>query len=81
MGNGGKSSGASKGGSRGKGSKARSLGAAAASPKPSGAILDDNDEKLQAKQRFKAWAKGYREQHLKPDMWMKYDKSPNPHMS
>ena len=61
--------GANKGSGSGKGGgKARSLGAAAGSSKPSGAILDDTAEVLlQQKQRFKAWAKGYREKKLKPN--------------
>jgi hypothetical protein len=46
---------------------ARSLGAAKGNTSPSGAILDDTDEVLlQRKQRFKAWAKGFRETKLKP---------------
>ena len=63
-------SGASKGSSSGKGgnNKARSVGAAAGKPGPNGAILDDTAEiMLQQKQRFKAWAKGYRETKLKPN--------------
>lgn len=70
--------GSGKGGGK---SGARSLGAAAGSGKPSGAILDDTAEVLlQQKQRFKAWAKGYREQKLKPnpELCMLYDKSPKP---
>ena len=66
--------------SSGKGG-ARSLGAAAGSSKPNGAILDDTAEVLlQRKQRFTAWAKGYREVKLKPNpqLEMIYDKSPSP---
>ena len=60
--------GASKSGSSAGGSKPRSLGAAAGGGQPSGAILDDTAEVLlQQKQRFKAWAKGYRETKLKPN--------------
>jgi hypothetical protein len=55
------------GASKGSGKGARSLGAAAGRSGPSGAILDDTDEVLlQRKQRFKAWAKGFRETKLKP---------------
>ena len=63
--------GANKGGGHGRrsgGHKARSVGAAAGG-NPNGAILNDNDEVLQRKQRFKAWEKGYRDQHLKPNAW------------
>ena len=57
-----------KGGSSKGGGKARSVGAAAKSGNPSGAILDDTAEVLlQQKQRFKAWAKGYRDVKLKPN--------------
>ena len=60
--------GANKGSSGKSGSKARSVGAAASKPGPSGAILDDTAEVLlQQKQRFKAWAKGYRDVKLKPN--------------
>ena len=72
----------SKGGSSRGGSLkgARSLGAAAGGGKPSGAILDDTAEVLlQQKQRFKAWAKGYRETKLKENAWTKmYKSSPSP---
>lgn len=57
----------------------RSVGAAAGKPGPNGAILDDTAEvMLQRKQRFKAWAEGYRKQSLKPNhkLMMLYDKSP-----
>ena len=58
--------GASKSGSSA--GKARSVGAAAKGGSPSGAILDDTAEVLlQQSQRFKAWAKGYRETKLKPN--------------
>ena len=60
--------GASKGSSSKGGGKPRSVGAAAGGGKPNGAILDDTAEVLlQQKQRFKAWAKGYRETKLKPN--------------
>ena len=61
--------GASKGSNSSKGGgKARSVGAAAAKGSPNGAILDDTAEVLlQQKQRFKAWAKGYRDTKLKPN--------------
>jgi hypothetical protein len=69
--------GASKGGGK-RSNKARSVGAAASSH-PNGAILNDNDGKLQRRQRFKAWEKGYRDAHLKPNAWTAmYDKSPAP---
>jgi len=72
-----------KGGNNNKGSgggRARSLGAAAGPAKPNGAILDDTAEVLlQQKQRFKAWAKGYRDSKLKENAWTKmYQNSPNP---
>jgi len=59
---------------------ARSLGAAAGPAKPNGAILDDTAEVLlQQKQRFKAWAKDYRDSKLKENPWTKmYQNSPNP---
>ena len=69
-----------KSGSRG-GGRARSLGAAAKGGSPSGAILDDTEEVLlQRKQRFKAWAKGYRDKSLKanPEPMFNYSKSPKP---
>ena len=73
---------AGSGGKGGSGKGARSLGAAAGmGGKPSGAILDDTAEVLlQQKQRFKAWAKGYRQKSLKPNpqLEMLYDKSPTP---
>ena len=69
--------GASKGGSSGKGGKARSLGAAAGKSGPSGAILDDTAEvMLERKQRFAAWAKGHRETKLKENAWTKMYSSP-----
>ena len=59
---------------------ARSLGAAAGGGKPNGAILDDTAEVLlQQKNRFKAWAKGYRETKLKENAWTRlYKNSPAP---
>ena len=76
----------SKGSNSGKGgkpsgSRARSVGAAGGS-QPNGAILDDTAEVLAMRsQRFKAWAKGYRDQKLKPNakLEMIYDKSPSPY--
>lgn len=45
----------------------RSVGAAGGG-KPNGAILDDTAEVLlDRSQRFKAWAKGYRDKKLKPN--------------
>ena len=59
---------------KGGGNKARSVGAAAGGH-PNGAILNDGDAKLQRKQRFKAWAEGYRDKKLKPNAWTAmYDK-------
>ena len=73
------------GGNRGGGGRGarggRSLGAAAGGGHPSGAILDDSDELLQQKQRFKAWSEGYRsKKKLKPNakLEMLYNKSPSP---
>ena len=73
----------SQSGSKGSGKSsrgARSLGAAAGGGHPSGAILDDSDELLQQKQRFKAWSEGYRsKKKLKPNAWTAmYSKSPSP---
>lgn len=68
-------------GKGGKSGKARSVGAAATGNNPSGAILDDTDEILSDRsQRFRAWAKGYRHKHLKPNpkLVMLYSKSPSP---
>jgi len=64
---GGRSSGGDRSGGR------RSVGAAAGGGgKPNGAILDDTAEVLlQQKQRFKAWAKGYRDKKLKENAWTK----------
>jgi hypothetical protein len=43
---------------------------------PNGAILDDTAEILAMRsQRFRAWAKGYREKPLKADAWMSMYKS------
>jgi len=73
-GNGGKS------GGKPSGSRARSVGAAGGGH-PNGAILDDTAEVMaERSQRFKAWAKGYRDQRLKPNpkLVMLYDKSPSP---
>ena len=61
-----------RGGKRPAGSRARSVGAAG-SGTPNGAILDDDAEvKLQQKQRFEAWAKGYRgnQNALKPNPFL-----------
>lgn len=71
---------ANKGSSKGGGGKARSVGAAASGGMPNGAILNDNDAEIQQKQRFKAWAKGFRDSKLKPNakLEMCYDKSPAP---
>ena len=55
----------------------RSVGAAGGG-RPNGAILDDTAEVLlQRKQRFKAWAKGYREKKLTENAFTKlYKNSP-----
>lgn len=50
----------SKGSSKGYNKAARSVGAAAASGKPNGAILNDDDNLQKHAKRFKDWAKGYR---------------------
>lgn len=60
----------------------RSVGAAGGGM-PNGAILDDTAQiLLQRRQRFDAWKKGYRQEHLKPnadlDMW--YSKMAGPIM-
>ena len=60
-------SGSNRGGHGKSSGKARSVGAAAASGNPNGAILNDNDVEIQQQQRFKAWAKGYRDAKLKPN--------------
>ncbi len=67
--------------SGGKVGRARSLGAAAMGGNPSGAILDDTEEVLlQRKQRFKAWAKGYRDKSITSakEPSFNYSKSPKP---
>jgi len=76
----GKGGGGAKGGNKGGSNRPRSLGAAAGPAKPNGAILDDTAEVLlQQKNRFKAWAKGYRDSKLKENAWTKmYQHSPNP---
>lgn len=68
-----------KGGGRPTGSRARSVGAAGGGM-PNGAILDDTAEVMaMRKQRFKAWAEGYRKQNLpSQDVCFDYSKSPKP---
>ena len=62
--------------SRGAGGR-RSVGAAGGG-RPNGAILDDTAEVLlQQRQRFRAWAKGYREKKLTENAFTKlYKNSP-----
>lgn len=78
-GNGGSRGGSGKGG-RTRGYK--SVGAAAMGGNPNGAILDDDDEvKLQQRQRFDAWKKGKRGTSLPENGWLKMYESPKPRIA